>query len=79
MTPEERADLAKEARVFFMIAPLVGPFLEKRKIQCISRMRLAHQAGEKDHTALVAELAVITDLEDEIKRKAESYNILGGP
>lgn len=76
MNEQERDDLIKEARVFYMIAPLVGPILDKKRREVISRMRIAHQAGERDHTALVAELSVITALDDEIKRKEQDYNHL---
>lgn len=76
MTDQEENDLRQEARVFYSIAPLVLPILERRKTNVLSRMRLAHQAKEKDHTTLVAELSVLTDLEDEIKRKKQEYQVL---
>ena len=76
MTPQERNEIAQEARVFYAIAPLVGPILAKRRANTIMRMRQAHQAGEKDHTALVAELSVIDEIADEITRKSNEYNSL---
>lgn len=76
----EQNALRQEARIFFTIAPLVGPILEKKRKDCIARMRAAHRAGEREHTALVAELSVLCEIDDEIKRKEQTYNsLLGEP
>ena len=74
MTQQERDSLAQEARVFYMIAPLVVPILEKRKSDCIMRLRSSHQQGNSNHTALVAELSAYANIEDEIKRKSQEYD-----
>ena len=76
MNDQERDDRIKEARIFYTIAPLVGPILDKWKTNVISRMRLAQQAGEREHTALVAELSAYMNIEDEVRRKEQTYNAL---
>ena len=76
MTEQERNDMILEARAFYLSAPLVMPILAKRRDNVIAKLRLAHQKGDTNHTALVAELSVLSDIEQEIKQKDQIYRTL---
>ena len=69
MTQEELT----EARIFALAAPTLLPLLERRKRVAFDRLRLAFREGKTDNTALVAELAVLSDLEQDIAQKASIY------
>ena len=72
----EREQLLNEARQFYLAAPLLHPLLAKRRELILVRILQQHREGRTDYTSLVAELAVISDLEREIRTKEQTYDAL---
>lgn len=73
MTHEE-TELLSEARIFSLAAPILLPLLEKRKKVAYEMLIRDHKAGKTDNVALVAQLAVLWDLEHDLKSKEAMYN-----
>jgi len=69
-------ELLEETKIYALVAPTVLPLLERRRANVITRLLLAHRDGKTDTTTIVAELAVIADLESEIKQKYNTYRTL---
>jgi hypothetical protein len=76
MTESERQEMLTEARIFHITAPTILPILEKRKKVAFDRLMLKHREGSTDYLTLVAELNVLTDIENEINRKAQTFKTL---
>lgn len=76
MTDHERTEIIAEARIFALAAPVILPLVEKRKREALGRLMQAHKAGRSDVMTLVAEISVLTDLENEINIKETTYRSL---
>lgn len=76
MTDHEKIELLAEARVFALASPVILPIIEKRKKDALGRLLQAHRGGRTDTQTIVAELAVLADIEQEIKQKEAIYNTL---
>lgn len=75
MTENEREEL-QDLRLFAIAAPMLRPLLEKRKRAAFEQMRREFKDGRTDHTARVAELSVLADLETELNLKENHYRSL---
>lgn len=64
--------------MFALIAPAVLPMIEKRKKDANGRLIQSYRSGRIDNLAIVAELSVLTDLENEINHKRMLYDSLQG-
>ena len=70
--------MLSEAKVFALANPVVLPLLERRRKNAHGKLIQSFKAGQTDNLAIVAELAVLTELENEMRQKAELYNTLEG-
>jgi hypothetical protein len=70
----EQTELLSEARIFALASPILLPILEKRRKVAFECLIRDHKAGKTDTTALVAQLAVLWDLEHDLKSKEAMYN-----
>jgi uncharacterized protein YbcV (DUF1398 family) len=73
MLEHDRIEQLSEARIFALAAPVILPIIMKRKEEALARLMQAHQAGKTDTATIVAELAVLSELEIEIKQKERTY------
>ena len=78
MTDEERNDMIAEARVFALANPVVLPLIERRKREAHGRLIQSFKSGQTDNLSIVAEITVLTELENELKQKETLYNTLEG-
>lgn len=76
MTESERIQILNEARQFYLAAPVLLPLLERRKNDTINRLLSRHRDGDTKYDTLVSELAVLTNLQNEINAKESTYRIL---
>lgn len=77
MNEEERHDLIAEAKIIAIANPILFPILAKRKAEAFGRLRQAHKMGRTDTDTIVAELSVLSDIEDELRQKEAIYDTLG--
>ena len=70
---EEQVQKLNELRSFALAAPYLMPLLERRKQQILGRIISAYRT-KGDLQGVAAELAVITDLENELKQKHNELN-----
>lgn len=75
---DKREEMIQEARVFALIAPTILPLLERRKKDANGRLIQSYRSGKIDNLTIVAELAVLADLENEINQKRMLYDSLAG-
>ena len=61
----------EEKKLFAWAAPVILPLIERRKEVTFMLLMAAFKQGRTENTALIAELAVLTDLEREIKTKQQ--------
>ena len=73
--PKEQQKL-NEGRLLSLSAPTLLPLLEKRKETATYNLVTDFKRGEKDLLSRVAELSVILELMDEIKRKIKQTHTL---
>ena len=78
MTEEERNEMLSEAKVFALANPVVLPLLSRRKANAHGKLIQSFKTGQTDNLSIVAEITVLTELENEMKQKAELYNTLEG-
>lgn len=78
MTDHERIEMITEARMFALAAPIILPLIEKRKKFALEKLLTAHRDGRTETATIVAELAVLADLEREINQKESMYRTLEG-
>jgi len=71
-----REELMNEARLFYLASPVILPLIERRRKFAFDMLMQAHKAGRTDTTTIVAELAVLTDLEREVNTKQQSYETM---
>ena len=76
MTDSERQEIIQEARIFAIAAPTLMVLIEKRKKIATEMMMSDFRSGKTDHTARVAELTCLGDLEREIKQKEAVFNTM---
>lgn len=69
LTQEDLAD----ARVFALAAPVILPLIQRRKEQAFGQLMARHKEGQTNNVALIAELAVLSDLETELTQKEQLY------
>lgn len=74
MTDQERENLLTEARQFYIAAPILGPLLERFKKNAMDKLMGMHRDGKTEFGPIVAELAVITNIQREIASKHETFN-----
>jgi hypothetical protein len=70
----EQTELLTEARMFALAEPILMPLIEKRKKVAYETLIREHKSGKTDNIALIATLAVLWDLEHDLKSKAAMYN-----
>lgn len=63
----------EERKLFAWAAPVILPLIERRKEVTFMLLMSAFKQGETNNTALIAELAVLTDLAREIKQKQQEF------
>lgn len=71
-------DEVQELKIFALIAPTVLPLIEKRKRDAQARLIQSYRGGRTDNLTMVAELSVLSDLENEINQKRLIYDTLAG-
>ena len=76
MTDSERNEIIQEARIFAIASPTLMVLLEKRRRIATEMMMADFRAGKVDHTARVAEITCLGDLEREIKQKEAIFNTM---
>lgn len=76
MTEDEKINLKTEARLFYLAAPVILPLIERKKKHAYSRLMMKHREGSTEYQNIVAELAVLTDLENEINNKEQTYRAM---
>ena len=72
MTENEIQNLKTEARLFYLAAPVMLPLISTKKKNAYDRLMMKHREGSIEYHNIVAELAVLTDLENEINRKEQT-------
>lgn len=72
----ETEESIQEAKIFAIIAPTILPLIERRKKDANGRLLQGFRGGRTDNMTIVAELSVLSDLENEIKQKSSYYNHL---
>lgn len=70
-------ETAEEKKLFAWAAPVILPIIERRKEVTFLLLMAAFKQGQTENTALIAELAVLTDLIREIKTKQQEFNQQG--
>lgn len=70
---QEQVEKLNELRSFALAAPYLMPLIERRKNQILGRIISAYRCGN-DLQGVAAELAVMTDLENELKQKHNELN-----
>lgn len=73
-----REEVIQEARIFAIIAPTVLPLIERRKKDANGRLLQNYRSGRMDNLTIIAELSVLTDLENEINQKRMLFDSLQG-
>jgi len=76
MDESERIETLNEARQFYLAAPVMMPLIERRKRIAYERLLAKHRDGDTNVLNLVSELSVLNDLENEIRRKEETYKTM---
>lgn len=76
MNEHERIEMISEARIFALAAPVILPLIEKRKREALGRLMQAHRSGRSDTATLVAEITVLSEIENEITQKELTYRAL---
>lgn len=76
MTEQEIQNLKTDARLFYLAAPVMLPLIEKKKKMAYERLMMKHREGSTEYHNIVAELAVLTDLEREINNKEQTYRAM---
>lgn len=69
--------LKEEARRIYYAAPLLFPLLKEKKENANRRLIASFREGRTDNVALVAEIAVITEIERELMTKVQLYEAQG--
>jgi hypothetical protein len=77
-TGESREELIQEMKIYAIIAPTILPIIEKRKKEAQGRLIQSYRSGRVDNLTIVAELSVLSDLENEINQKRNIYDTLAG-
>ncbi len=78
MTEDEIQNMKTEARLFYLAAPVILPLIERKKKNAYSRLMMKHKEGSSEYQNIVAELVVLTDLENEINNKEQTYRAMEG-
>ena len=76
LSDSERNAMLSEARLWATFAPHILPLIERRKKSAFERLMAKYASGTHDYVTLIAELRVLTDLENEIKGKENSIKML---
>jgi hypothetical protein len=71
-----REDAIQEAKIFAIIAPTILPLIERRKKDANGRLIQNYKSGRTDSLTIIAELSVLSDLENEINQKRLLYDTL---
>ena len=75
---DQRDEMIQESKIYALIAPTILPLLAQRKANAHGRLIQGYRSGKYDNLTIVAELAVLADLENEIKQKTLLYDTLTG-
>ena len=76
LTDEERQEQINDARGFAYAMPIFAPLIERRKKDALGRLLMAFRSGKTETMTLIAEIAVLSDLETEMRQKEATYNSL---
>lgn len=73
----ERQRLISEARQISVALPVLGPLLDRRKLNALQRLMGDYRDGKQNQNA-VAEIFVIDSIQAELRAKLENLNLIGG-
>lgn len=74
MTEQEKQNQITEARQLYVAAPILIPMIDRMATSAYQRLIAGFRNGEKNRTAIIAELSVLENMKRTITSKMEILN-----